>query len=327
MRPDLTVPTCRLHIARNGSAGLPARYCYNGPAYRYQPQEADESHPREFRQAGIELFGGADAEAAETEVLALICDGLRAVGLTSFEIRIGDLGLFNALLDRLHMPERWHRRLSHQFWRPDAFRAELHRLSSARPPLPPVLAAAPQFVAALQADPSCAAATTAQFLDDQGIELIGARTPREIAETLLDAIADARAEPLSPAAVRLIESYLKITGSARQAAVSLAALASGDAPELDAAIARYRRRLDLMAAAGVPVEHMTFSAEFGRNLEYYTGLVFEVVAPGLGAASPIAGGGRYDKLMRAVGATGDVLAVGSAIHTERLLQAVSEVNA
>ncbi|MEQ1671965.1 MAG: ATP phosphoribosyltransferase regulatory subunit, partial [Hyphomicrobium sp.] len=56
--------------------------------------------------------------------------------------------------------------------------------------------------------------------------------------------------------------------------------------------------------------------------EYYTGLVFEVLAPALGAQSPVAGGGRYDGLMRAAGASADVPAVGGAIHTERLLAAL-----
>ena len=37
LRPDLTVPTCRLHLARHPAGGVPARYCYNGPAFRYQP--------------------------------------------------------------------------------------------------------------------------------------------------------------------------------------------------------------------------------------------------------------------------------------------------
>jgi ATP phosphoribosyltransferase regulatory subunit len=50
--------------------------------------------------------------------------------------------------------------------------------------------------------------------------------------------------------------------------------------------------------------------------------VFEVMAPSLGPASPVAGGGRYDALLKAVGAPGDVPAVGGAIHTERLLTAV-----
>jgi ATP phosphoribosyltransferase regulatory subunit len=84
----------------------------------------------------------------------------------------------------------------------------------------------------------------------------------------------------------------------------------------------YHRRLQLMAEMGVDVVHTEFSAQFGRQLEYYTGFVFEVISPNLGPATPLAGGGRYDDLMRAAGAKRDVPAVGAAIHTERLLSVV-----
>ena len=82
---------------------------------------------------------------------------------------------------------------------------------------------------------------------------------------------------------------------------------------------RLPRRLELLQAEGIDIEEATFSAEFGRNLEYYTGFVFEIIAPELGERSPIAGGGRYDGLLADVGAPCAVPAVGSCIHTERLL--------
>ena len=44
-----------------------------------------------------------------------------------------------------------------------------------------------------------------------------------------------------------------------------------------------------------------------------------MIAPALGAKSPVAGGGRYDNLLADVGAPARVPAVGSSIHTERLL--------
>ena len=84
------------------------------------------------------------------------------------------------------------------------------------------------------------------------------------------------------------------------------------------------RRLDRIAASGVDTADAEFSAEFGRNLEYYTGFVFEVIAPALGAKSPVAGGGRYDSLLAKVGAPAPVPAVGASIHTERLLAALQE---
>ena len=130
LRPDLTVPTCRLHLARFPKGDVPARYCYSGSAFRYQPAGADSAHPREFRQAGIESFAAADREQDDAVVVATIADALRDAGLARLQLRIGDLGLLNALLDALPMPARWRRRLKHQFWRPEAFRAELARLTS-----------------------------------------------------------------------------------------------------------------------------------------------------------------------------------------------------
>jgi ATP phosphoribosyltransferase regulatory subunit len=54
--------------------------------------------------------------------------------------------------------------------------------------------------------------------------------------------------------------------------------------------------------------------------------VFEVVSPGLGRNSPVAGGGRYDHLLKAVGAPQDVPAVGGAVHTDRLQTAIGNGN-
>src|SRR5690606_12348002 len=96
-----------------------ARYCYNGPAFRFQPTGVTAAHPREFRQAGIELFGEPQREQADAEVVSLTLEAIRAAGLTSYGLRIGDLGLFQALLDAIEMPARWRERLRHHFWRPD----------------------------------------------------------------------------------------------------------------------------------------------------------------------------------------------------------------
>ena len=128
LRPDLTVPTCRLHWERHGRGDAQARYCYNGPAFRFQPNGGDPAHPREFRQAGIEHFGMTARDKAETEVVATILKAIRDAKVSEFAVRCGDLGLFNGLLDAIDMPERWRGRLKSQFWRPSAFREELHRL-------------------------------------------------------------------------------------------------------------------------------------------------------------------------------------------------------
>jgi len=322
LRPDLTVPTCLLHLARHGQADVVARYCYNGPAFRFQPRGIDAAHPNEFRQAGIELFAEADRERGETEVMALILEALRRAGLREFRVRIGDLGLFQALIDALDLPERGRQRLRAQFWRHDAFRAELKRLGT---PAAQATGALNKALAGRIAgmDPAQVALFVSEHLAANGIELIGSRSLEEISEGLLAAVADTRAEPVAAATIGLIETYLQIAGPARPARERIEALMRQHGVNVGPALERYGRRLELFAAAGIEVEALAFSAEFGRNLEYYTGLVFEVVTPALGSLSPIAGGGRYDRLLAAVGAGAEVPAVGSAIHTERLLSAVN----
>jgi len=64
-----------------------------------------------------------------------------------------------------------------------------------------------------------------------------------------------------------------------------------------------------------------------RGLDYYTRTTFEVVAPGLGAQDAIAGGGRYNGLIKDLGGP-DLPGLGFAIGQERLMEILpSEVGA
>jgi ATP phosphoribosyltransferase regulatory subunit len=74
LRPDLTVPTCLLHLARHTQPDIAARYCYSGPAFRFQPQGGSRVRPREFRQLGLEFFAAPDSAAAEVEIIRLTLD-------------------------------------------------------------------------------------------------------------------------------------------------------------------------------------------------------------------------------------------------------------
>jgi len=321
LRPDLTVPTCRLYLERHPQAEEPAHYCYHGPAFRFQPAGADAAHPREFHQAGIEAFGGEDREDADARTLTLVLVALQQAGLPSWKLRMGDLGLFAALLEAAEMPERWRRRLRHQFWRPDAFRAELRRLTTSPARCGDHLPRA--LIEALDPDdPARAESLVAEALDKGGIEVIGVRSVAEITEGMLAIAADAKAKPLRPSTAALIEGYLEVKAYADQAPAKLRALLDRPQGRFAAAIDAFERRGALLKESGVDLSEVPFSGEFGRNVAYYSGFVFEVLALSLGAASPVAGGGRYDGLLRAVGAPRDVPAVGGAIHTERLLAVV-----
>ncbi len=324
LRPDLTIPACRIYLERNPGADALARYSYNGPAFRFQPGGGDALRPREFRQAGIENFGDPDRERAEAEVLGLILEAVRSAGLAGFQIRCGDLGLFCAMLDALPVPERWRDRLMHEFWRPGSFHDILRRLASPPAAIPDPKVA--ELAAALDPDDRMKAEhQVAEFLDRENLAFLGMRDIGEIAERLLAAAADMREAPLSPDVIALIEAYLSVSGPPGEAFGVIAALAGDAGLALGEALAAARRRHDLMAEMHGGSDAMVFDADFGRNLEYYSGFVFQIEMPGRGVAGQIAGGGRYDGLLKAIGAENDAPAIGSAIHTERLLAACGDL--
>jgi ATP phosphoribosyltransferase regulatory subunit len=319
LRPDLTVPVSRLYLERHPKADQPARYCYNGPAFRFQPQGDREAHPREFRQAGIECFGEKDKESADVEVVLLAVEAVRRAGLKNFTLRFGDIALFYALLDALSLPERWRLKLRHYFWRPPVFHALLARLAKGERPNGDDPAAA--FAASLTGlKPGRAEELVGAYLEQQGLPLSGNRSLSEIAARLLDHAADLRAEPLPREVATVIDYYLAVSAPPHEAAQRIAMIAKGADIDLGRALNAYTRRFERLAKSGIDLGQSIFATEFGRNLEYYSGLVFQIEAAGGDEA--IGGGGRYDGLLAYLGAPREVPAIGSAIHTERLLAAV-----
>jgi ATP phosphoribosyltransferase regulatory subunit len=78
-------------------------------------------------------------------------------------------------------------------------------------------------------------------------------------------------------------------------------------------------RLATLKSLGLDLTKVQFTAHFGRNMEYYTGFVFELWARDREGPVQIAGGGRYDSMMEMLGAKKRVSAIGCAIRTERVL--------
>ena len=61
---------------------------------------------------------------------------------------------------------------------------------------------------------------------------------------------------------------------------------------------------------------MVYRAAFGRPLDYYTGLVFEISLPG--SPRPLVGGGRYDRLLTLLGAQQAIPGVGFSVWLDRI---------
>jgi ATP phosphoribosyltransferase regulatory subunit len=309
LRPDLTIPVSRDYLA-SPLAGKPAGYCYLGPVFRHRSDGASE-----FVQAGIESFGRSDTAATDAEMLALGLEAATHYGVTAPEIRMGDVGLFSALIAALDLAPAWKRRLVKDFNRKSSLAHDLERLSLAaangRPEYQGVLAAL------ANSDPQGAHALVTDLLSIAGITAVGGRSVGEIADRFLEQAALGAATSLPRETRQVIEKFLAVSGDPDDVAEKLRALAAEASIGLGPALDLLESRTGFLAARGVDVGRINFATAFGRGVDYYTGFVFELHDAG-GANGPLVAGGRYDGLLTRLGATTPIPAVGFAAWIERL---------
>ncbi|MBN9595043.1 MAG: ATP phosphoribosyltransferase regulatory subunit [Afipia sp.] len=310
LRPDLTIPVARDYLASK-NAGSPAGFYYLGPVFRYRGGSASE-----FNQAGVESFGRQDRAAADAEMLALGVEAASAFGVTSLDIRTGDVGLFAALIDALDLYPVWKRRLIKDFNRKISLAQDLQRLTletgNTRNEYEGVLAAL------AGSDRKAALALVTDLMSIAGTSNVGGRTVSEIADRFLEQ-STLKGGALPRDALQLIERFLGIAGEPDDAAKQLRKLASDAKLDLNAAIDQFESRTKFMTTRGIDTKTIRFSTAFGRGLDYYTGFEFELHAKGNGA-EPLVGGGRYDGLLTRLGAREPIPAVGFSIWIEALSQ-------
>jgi ATP phosphoribosyltransferase regulatory subunit len=310
LRPDLTIPVSRDYLA-SPSAGRPQGFCYLGPVFRHRDDGLSE-----FLQAGIESFGRLDTAAADAEMLALGLDATAHYGLGTPEARIGDVGLFSALVAALELAPAWKRRLIKDFNHKSSLAHDLDRLSigasHARPEYQGMLAAL------AGSDPKAAHALLTDLLSIAGISAVGGRSVGEIADRFLEQSALGAQTSLPRETRALIERFLAVAGDPDEAAAELRSLARDGKIALDAALDLFESRTGFLAARGVDVTRLRFSTAFGRGLDYYTGFVFELHAPSAHTNGPLVAGGRYDGLLTRLGSAAAIPAVGFAVWIERL---------
>lgn len=314
LRPEYTIPVCLDYLA-SARAGRPAAYAYGGSVFR--APEHGATGDGEFLQAGLESFGRQDREAADAEILAAALEAAGAAGATALKVRMGDAGLVAAFLDSLDMPSIWRRRLSAGHARgqriADIFASPRRNGGSEQSGV---------LAALTKVDPADARRLVEDLLSIAGITAVGGRSAAEIAERFLDQATLADGAGVSKETRALAEAFFAIEGAPEAASAAMRRLAADARIDLSAALDAVDARARALAARGLAVEDMRFSAGFARHLDYYTGFVFE--ARHNGDSEPVIGGGRYDRLFKTLGAASDIPAVGAAIWIDRLTPGAGE---
>ncbi|WP_305989128.1 ATP phosphoribosyltransferase regulatory subunit [Roseibium sp. MMSF_3544] len=319
LRPDFTIPVGRHHVA-SGNAGLPAAYCYHGPVFRQRAEGLGE-----IPQLGAESLGRTDIAEADADLLALSVSALNAFGATSHTIRIGDETLFAAVLASLDLPVVWRRRLRDLFGETDKLSAAIDRMAGGDSSDDDSRDVRLGFLSALEgADPTAAHAVVEDLLSIAGISAVGGRTPSEIAERFLEQAALASAGRGHDKAAETLRDYLALKADGSNAVDALRAFGNRSGLDLDAPIAAFEQRLLALDAKGIAPSTLTFAAEFGRRLDYYSGFVFEIHAASGDVIGPLVGGGRYDKLLTLLGAGENVPAIGFSMWLDRIADSIGK---
>lgn len=290
LRPDFTLPIVADYIAQG--AGEPAAFSYLGPIFRQR-----ESGPAEFDQAGIELLAQPDGDIALDQVLTFARAALSLYGVTP-NVRLGGVGLFEALLAQADMPDAWRPRIRHRFGHTEAMDRLLSRLEQA-----------PDLPRSEQPSRDDLIEDVTARMVSAGLSLSEGRAPDEIADRYLEQQAlDAAHVPA--ATLKLLRDYLAIEGDVLSALRQIEALGEANRLFLGAPLRTIRRHLDGLGEARV-----TFDASFSPRLDYYTGIVFEMRGQG---GNVLVSGGQYDRLLERLGATAPIAASGCALWVDRL---------
>ncbi|MAH02432.1 MAG: ATP phosphoribosyltransferase regulatory subunit [Candidatus Pelagibacter sp.] len=291
LRPDLTVASCIKYLKENSKAT--SRIFYSGQAYRRS------SNPKEKiinDQLGIEIIGSKKKAIDDEKVLKTILKSIDKTKIGNITIKVGDVSLFEKLIESLGIPERWKMRLKRHFWRPQYFEDLLNRLETNS-----------------DVDPMAIDLDNKKFSEmknfDQNSEIANRRVS-EILSRFDRKMKDPRSFSENKEIVKIIREFLKINCSIDKIEKILKDF-----------IKKYKLSKNILSDLTViknlsKISYKTiFSTNFGRDIEYYTGMVFEIYNS---SKKEVARGGRYDGLLKSLGSKKNTSAVGAAINLNNL---------
>jgi len=290
LRPDLTIASC-LRYLENNLKGK-EKIFYSGQAYR-KSQNKKDSIIRD--QVGFEIIGSKDEKNDDKEIINTSLKSLQNIKYTSGTLTIGNVEIFNLLISKLDIPKRWKLRLSRHFWREKYFNDLLKRLETNS-----------------DVDPTIVEIDKKRYfkmLKEDLSKVIAGRSIDEILKRFDNKIRDPRGTKKGENVSKIIKEFLKIKCPINKAANELNRFFKKNKINL-----LVDQKYFPTSDNKISKLNVIFSASFGRQLEYYTGMVFKIDIKSKSKNINIINGGRYDKLISDLGSKNEVAAVGAALN-------------
>ena len=302
LRPEFTIPICLAHLESGKPSG---RYAYGGTVFRQAREGASE-----FLQVGLEDLGNLNTAEADA---ACIADMMETLGLAkdaSAKLVLGDQSLFAVVVESLKLPAPVARRLVRNFGSASVLDDLLNRLSS------PASTSSNDDTATRLA----AAGKEAQLIDHisslmdhANIAPSSGRSPADIARRMIEKVAEGKFQ-LDRTSAQILREFLDFEAPLVEAHKHLKQFTEKTGIDFGEAGEVFDARVKELEKRDMSLDLMTYKASFGRNLEYYTGVLFEAEIGG----ETVAGGGRYDQLCSLLGSKEPIAAVGFSLALDRL---------
>ena len=264
LRPEYTIPVAREHLTLK--TDIPAHYYYMGPVFRFRSDASGE-----FLQAGTELIGRKDEAAADAECIVLALQALERIGQSVSSVMIGDMALLTSVLEALKLSESGKRHVITSIISGKSLDSSDSSELSVQKKHAALLAAIEKH------DPDAVKAFVEDIFAIAGISRIGGRSTSRIAERFLAKTANQAA--LSGEQKAILETYLAITGEPDDSIEKIQHFAKATGLDISKALSDFETRTGFMAALKADLSCFRFNAGFVRNLDYYTGFIFEIHTP------------------------------------------------
>lgn len=98
LRPDGTIPIVRMVSTKMKDFVYPLKLCYIENVFRIDEEQAGKK--REFRQAGVEIFG-IPSYRGDGELIITAIETLKDLGLENFQVDLGQVKLLRGILEEL----------------------------------------------------------------------------------------------------------------------------------------------------------------------------------------------------------------------------------
>lgn len=321
LRPEFTASVIRAYVNHMQDRPLPVRVQYAGPTF--QSEKPQQGRHRQYTQVGAECIGAA-GPAADGEVLALAREGLEAVGVQRARFVVGHLGAVLDLLAQMGMDARGQSLIVSEMERlaqgpldsADLVGRLATMLTGEVEGQESQEGALVELLRSVGAD--AAAEITTRLFERAQLSLDGgSRRPEEIVERLLKKSRRPNPTPNLQRASEFICRLRELAGPPQDALPALRRFLA-DQGLNDQPVLEVQRALECFNAYFTTETPMSVDLSFARGLRYYTGLVFEVYDDQGGY---LAGGGRYDDLVRALGGRNAIPACGFSYGLEQVVAA------